>query len=100
VKIKIYGKVYTVKTDPDVDLEVVADYVDSKMKELSEAGKGRIATADLAVLTALNLAQELMAHKKAHTGADSVVQQRLGRLADRLDEKLESIKTKGVAEDK
>jgi len=100
VKIKIYGKVYTVKTDPDVDLEEVADYVDSKMKELSEAGKGRITTADLAVLTALNLAQELMAYKKAHSGANSVVQDRLGRMADRLEKKLESIKTKGVVEDK
>ncbi len=100
MKIKVYGKTYTVKTDPDVDLEEVADYVDSKMQELSEAGKGRISTADLAVLTALNLAQELMAHKKTHSGADTVTRERLGRIADSLEKKLESVQSKGVVEDK
>lgn len=97
MKIKVYGKTYTVKTDPDVDLEEVADYVDSKMKELSEGG-GRISTADLAILTALNLAQELMTHKKAYTGANTAAGERMGRIADKLEKKLESIKSKGVVE--
>ncbi|QPJ66648.1 MAG: cell division protein ZapA [Candidatus Nitrohelix vancouverensis] len=96
MKIKVYGKVYTVKTDSEPDLETVASYVDEKMRELSANGKSKMTTADLAVLTALNIAQELMEAKKVQSGMQSDSKQRLEKVVEGLEEKVQSIKTKGV----
>lgn len=59
-QIKVYGKTYTVKrVSKHVNLHELAKYVDSKMQELSYSSV-KTSTIDLAVLTALNIAQELM----------------------------------------
>ncbi len=58
-QVKIYGKSYTVKDEStDIPLPRIADYVDSKMKELS--GNRKMAPLDAAILAALNITQELM----------------------------------------
>ncbi len=96
MKIKVYGKVYTVKTDSEPDLETVASYVDGKMRELSANGKSKMTTSDLAVLTALNIAQELMEARKVQSSTQSDSKQRLEKVVEDLEEKVQSIKTKGV----
>ena len=58
-QIKIYGKIYNIKnTSSTIDLEKLASFVDAKMKELARA-KASPSTMDLAILAALNIAQEL-----------------------------------------
>lgn len=61
-KIQIYGKTYSLKSSSEVDADEVAGYVDSKMKELANASS-KTSTLDLAILAALNIAQELLALK-------------------------------------
>ncbi|CCQ89273.1 hypothetical protein NITGR_1000001 [Nitrospina gracilis 3/211] len=62
-QIQIYGKKYTVKaTSSSVSLQELADYVDSRMRELSSTS--RTVPADVAVLAALNIAQDLFELKQ------------------------------------
>ena len=59
LQVKIYGKTYTVKeTGSDIPIAQLAEYVDSRMKDLA-GPQSRMGTIDLAILAALNIAQEL-----------------------------------------
>ncbi len=90
-KIQIYGKTYSLKSSSsEVDAEDVAGYVDSRMKALAKA-LSKTSTLDLAILTALNIAQELMELKKQTEGKDEVEGEKLRQLVAALDEELQSI---------
>jgi cell division protein ZapA len=63
-QITIYGKTYNIKTDlSKVNPQDLANYVDEKMHELS-SGKTKPSMIDLAILTALNIAGELLEVKE------------------------------------
>ena len=63
-QITIYGKTYTIKIpSEDADPQELAEFVDSQMQALS-GGSTKVSTLDLAVLTALNIAQELFLIRK------------------------------------
>ena len=90
-KIQIYGKTYSLKSSSsEVDAEDVAGYVDSRMKALAKA-LSKTSTLDLAILTALNIAQELMEFKKQTEAKDGVEGEKLRQLVAALDEELQSI---------
>ena len=94
-QVKIYGKTYTVKdASTDIPLPKIADYVDSKMKELS--GNRKIAPLDLAILAALNITQELMEGKNEmiQAGKDNEnlfkeIDQRVGKMVGTLARELD-----------
>lgn len=94
-QVKIYGMTYTVKeTEGDVPLPKLASYVDSKMKEL--AGDRKIPPVDLAVLAALNIAQELMEIKnnmktlsEENDKVFNEVDQRVAKMTKALSRELE-----------
>lgn len=56
--ITIFGKTYHVKAEASAELDELARFVDSKIRELAPS-QSKTATIDLAVLTALNIAQDL-----------------------------------------
>jgi cell division protein ZapA len=90
-KIKIYGKTYSLKsTSSEVDAEEVAAYVDSRMKELAKA-LSKTSTLDLAILAALNIAQELMELKNQVESQEEVEGEKLHHLMDAIDKELQSI---------
>ena len=62
--VMIMGKSYRVSCAPEEekDLLVAVDYVDSKMTEVREGGK-TMAVERVAVMTALNIAHELLGGK-------------------------------------
>ncbi|MCH8157289.1 MAG: cell division protein ZapA [Nitrospinae bacterium] len=94
-QVTIYGKTYKIKTDSSsVDAQELAALVDSKMNELSGA-KGNTSTIDLAILSALNLGQELMEIKQGQKGRKDDLDQRLDGMIRKLTNSLETIKTKG-----
>jgi cell division protein ZapA len=65
VKIKVYGQTYNIKSSSsEISPQELADYVDGKMNELA-SGSAKTSTLDLAILTALNLAQELFETRRA-----------------------------------
>jgi cell division protein ZapA len=64
VQVRIYGEDYTMKSEAAQDyMKRVAYYVDEKMRQVSQ-GNSRLGLNKLAVLTAVNLADELFRVRK------------------------------------
>ena len=87
VRVEIFDQAYNLRgSDPEYILKL-ADYVDSKMRAVAEA-TNTIDTSRLAVLAALNIADEyhLLRKNKDHGATD--YQKRAHLLADALDEVL------------
>ena len=92
-KIQIYGKTYNLKSSSgEIATEEVAAYVDSKMHELSEI-RSKTPTLDLAVLAALNIAQELIELQKQTDANNREREDKIGRLLVALENELQSIDT-------
>ena len=90
-KIQIYGKTYSLKSSSDqVRIEEVAAYVDAKMRELAEV-RSKTSSADLAVLSALNIAQELMELQNQTEANDNVQYEKIGRMLEALEEEIQII---------
>lgn len=90
-KIQIYGKTYSLKSSSsEVDAEEVAAYVDSRMKELANA-RNKTSTLDLAILAALNIAQELLELKKQSEEKRNAEDEKIRQLVAALDKELQGI---------
>ena len=90
-KIQIYGKTYSLKSSYDqVSMEEVAAYVDAKMRELA-AARSKTSSADLAVLAALNIAQELMELQKQNDANDKSHEEKIGRMIEALENEIQTI---------
>jgi len=87
VRVEIFDQAYNLRGSDPAYILKLADYVDSKMRAVAEA-TNTIDTARLAVLAALNIADEYhLLHKKLDGGAVDY-QKRAHLLADALDEVL------------
>ena len=94
VRVEIFDQAYNLRgSDPDYILRL-ADYVDSKMRAVSEQTH-TVDTARLAVLAALNIADEfhLLKRKLDHGSSDYL--QRAQQLSRILDEVLEDKRKAG-----
>ena len=90
-KIQIYGKTYSLKSSSsDMDAEEVAGYVDSKMRELATA-RSKTSTLDLAILAALNIAQELLELKDQIEVKGELEEEKIQQLVAALDKELQGI---------
>ncbi len=90
-KIQIYGKTYNVKSSSGlIEAEEVANYVDSKMRELAGL-RSQTPSLDLAVLAALNIAQELMELQKQAGAQHQEREDKIERLLLELESELQSI---------
>lgn len=86
VRVEIFDQAYNLRgSDPEYILKL-AEYVDAKMRAVAEA-TNTIDTVRLAVLAALNIADEYHLLKKQESGAKDY-QKRAHLLADALDEVL------------
>ena len=90
-KIQIYGKTYSLKSSSDqMSMEDVAAYVDAKMRELA-AVLSKTSSADLAVLAALNIAQELIELQKQNDVNDKSHEEKIGRMIEALENEIQTI---------
>ena len=90
-KIQIYGKTYSLKSSSDqVSTEEVAAYVDAKMRELAVV-RSKTSSADLAVLAALNIAQELLELKGQIEVKGELEEEKIQQLVAALDKELQGI---------
>jgi len=98
IKVHIFGEDYPIKGDFKVEAEAeefrqhvleVARYVDKRMHEIAERSANR-SPKNIAVLTALNITDELLRLKKEREAQLSSICQRTDVLIDRLDERLTS----------
>jgi len=87
IRVEIYDQTYSLRgTDPEY-IRKLAEYVDGKMRAVAE----QTATVDslrLAVLAALNIADELQMVKRNYDRLSGELGQRTGRLTGALDEVL------------
>lgn len=88
VRVEIFDQAYNLRgSDPEYILKL-AEYVDSKMRAVAEA-TNTIDTVRLAVLAALNIADEYHLLKKKHQESGATdYQKRASLLADALDQVL------------
>ncbi len=85
-EVEIYGQCYTVKSDlDDAQLQKLAACVDNKMQEL-QANTGVISTSRVAILAALNLAEELFQLKHQIETMESVVEEKSSHLLSLIEE--------------
>lgn len=90
-KIQIYGKTYSLKSSSsEVDAEEVAGYVDSRMRELATA-RSKTSTLDLAILAALNIAQELLELKGQTEAKGELEEEKIQQLVAALDKELQAV---------
>lgn len=80
VTVNINGENYAIKTDDDpVYVNEVARYVDEKMREIASGGKV-ITTSKVAILTALNIADDLFKSRKDHQERDQAAGRRIEKI--------------------
>jgi cell division protein ZapA len=94
VRVEIFDQAYNLRgSDPDYILKL-AEYVDSKMRAVSEQTH-TVDTARLAVLAAINIADEYHLIKRKQEGGTSDILQRAHHLSRALDEVLEDKRKAG-----
>jgi len=82
--VEILGQKFTISSDAEEGYMLkVAGYVDAKMQELAQSPKP-VAKANVAMLTALNIADEYYRLKDAH----EAVLRRLNQLSEKLSTSL------------
>ena len=94
VKVDIYGKEYTVKGQADSTyIESVAEYVDSKMKEV-DANVPFESSLRVAILAAMNITDELFSQKSSKSIKNEDLEEKAKILAQALEDTLESTPAK------
>ena len=89
VHVDIFGQTYTVRAGTDAGyVQKLAAYVDSQMIEVSRAA-GAVDSVRIAVLAALNIADELFRARTRLSGADDQLKRRADSLARELAAALE-----------
>jgi cell division protein ZapA len=94
VRVEIFDQAYNLRgSDPEYILKL-AEYVDAKMRAVAEA-TNTIDTVRLAVLAALNIADEYHLLKKRQDAGATDYQKRAHLLADALDKVLQEERKAG-----
>jgi cell division protein ZapA len=85
--VEIFGEVYHVRgSDENGRLQSLADLVDRKMREVAEQVKGD--TARIAILAALNLADELFQLQSRQEGERVEIREKVAELTEELTQAL------------
>ena len=91
VTVQIYGEQYTVKAGDDGDyIRDVARIVDEKMREIAASGKV-VATSKIAILAALNIADDLVRTREGKSGPNDNAQKRLDTMISRLSKAIQDV---------
>lgn len=89
VKIEIYDQVYNVNADGNEDyLQELAAYVDGKMRSVADATH-MVDSLKVAVLAALNIADETFAMRKRQTEIEGPLRKRVEKCVSMVEKALE-----------
>jgi cell division protein ZapA len=84
-EIKVFGQTYTVKTDAEEDhIQEVARYVNERMDEIIKKTRS-VSTLNVAILTALNIADDLLKEKEKRMIILREIEGKSKDLADKID---------------
>lgn len=87
VRVEIYDQGYNLRGSDAEYISKLADYVDGKMRAVAEQ-TSTVDSLRLAVLAALNIADEYHMMKRKYETVSSEVAQRTGKMVGALDEVL------------
>ena len=88
VEIKVFGQTYTVKTDAEENyIQDVAKYVNEKMDEVLKKTKS-VSTLNVAILTALNIADDLLKEKEKRISLLREVETKSKDLVEKIEIKM------------
>ena len=89
VRVSIFGHEYTVKAPADPEyIKKVAEYVSERMKEVEEGLASDQTISRIAILAAMNIADELFANKKSSSEVSVNFENRIQSLVEYIDETL------------
>ena len=88
VEIKVFGQTYTVKTDAEEGyIQDVAKYVNEKMDEVLKKTKS-VSSLNVAILTALNIADDLLKEKEKRISLLREVEAKSKDLVEKIEIKM------------
>ena len=89
VRVSIFGHEYTVKAPANPEyIKEVAEYVSKRMKEVEKGLASDQSTSRIAILTAMNIADELFSKKTSSTVDTEDIEDRIQSLVEYIDESL------------
>jgi len=88
VEIKVFGQTYTVKSDAEEDhIQAIAQYVNEKMEEVLKKTRS-VSTLNVAILTALNIADDLLKERGKSMTLLREVEAKSKDLAEKIEIKM------------
>jgi cell division protein ZapA len=88
VTVNIYGHEYTLKGEADSEyVQKVARFVDRKMREVAE-NSTLASTTKVAILAAINIADELFRERQKRHEALAMLDERTGQIAQLLEKEV------------
>jgi len=89
VRVEILGREYTVKSDEGEErVKNIAEYVNRKIKEVSEGGQ-TVSTLNLAILAALNIANDYFEAIEDKNTFWRTIEARSGRLIEMINSQID-----------
>ena len=89
VQIYIFGQDYSVKAPADPEyIQQIAEYVDGKMRDVQSGFTSTQSSTRIAILAAMNIADELFNARQSGDIDSSSVEQKISSLIDFIDENL------------
>lgn len=99
VTVSIFGKEYTLRGAPEADyVRDVAAFVDQRMNEVAR-GASVASTARVAILAAVNIADELFREQRRRLEDQATLEDRSERLSHLLDRELAAGRASGTGGD-
>ncbi|MFH0871359.1 MAG: cell division protein ZapA [bacterium] len=90
-KVEIFGEKYTLRGEADVEhIQKVAQYVDGKFSEVAKSSP-TLSPSKMAILTSLNIADELVRFEEEKTGVESFILAKIGELISLVEEEIKAI---------
>jgi cell division protein ZapA len=88
VEIKVFGQTYTVKSEAEENhIQAVAQYVNEKMDEVLKKTRS-VSTLNVAILTALNIADDLLQERRERMALIREVETKSKDLAEKIEIKM------------
>ena len=89
VQISIFGQEYSVKAPADPEyIQKIAEYVDGKMRDVQSGFTSTQSSTRIAILAAMNIADELFNARQSGDVDSSSVEQKISSLIDFIEENL------------
>jgi cell division protein ZapA len=86
-EVEIFGSYYSVKGDADPEyVRQLARFVDEKMRSLARKAPSSVGAQKIAVLAAINIADDLFKLRRRQHDVEALIQKKTGDLFDLLDE--------------